>query len=52
MEKLKLATAKENERIEKQKGLIDEQLREVIIFILKSCFQSVQSRENLPCLTK
>nr|CRZ22352.1 BMA-CHE-3 [Brugia malayi] len=29
MEQLKLATAKENERIEKQKSLIDEQLREV-----------------------
>ncbi|VDM15297.1 unnamed protein product [Wuchereria bancrofti] len=29
MEQLKLATVKENERIEKQKSLIDEQLREV-----------------------
>uniref|UniRef100_A0A158Q7Q4 Cytoplasmic dynein 2 heavy chain 1 n=1 Tax=Elaeophora elaphi TaxID=1147741 RepID=A0A158Q7Q4_9BILA len=29
MEQLKLATVKENERIEKQKALIDEQLREV-----------------------
>uniref|UniRef100_A0A915PL62 Cytoplasmic dynein 2 heavy chain 1 n=1 Tax=Setaria digitata TaxID=48799 RepID=A0A915PL62_9BILA len=29
MEQLKLATAKENERIEKQKGLIEEQLQEV-----------------------
>ncbi|KAM3726645.1 Cytoplasmic dynein 2 heavy chain [Dirofilaria immitis] len=29
MEQLKLATAKENERIEKQKSLIEEQLREV-----------------------
>lgn len=33
MEQLKSATAKENERIEKQKSLIEEQLREVCLVI-------------------